>query len=151
MRLGEWLKSYRKNNRMTMQDLADACGFSKAYIGALEKGVNPSTGKPYSPTIQTLTKIAQGTGQDLDSLLKVLDGDQPITISPLNTLDGEEMKLVDSYRILDTEDKNFLWNVIQRLLISNKGIKAKGSIINNNGGSNYGVVGGNFNAGVTIG
>ena len=151
MRLGEWLKSYRKKNHMTMQDLADACGFSKAYIGALEKGINPSTGKPYSPTIQTLTKIAAGTGQDLDALLKSLDGDQPVTISTLNTLDGEEMKLVYSYRELNTDDKNFLWSLIQRLLNSNKEVKAKSSIINNKGGSNYGVVGGNFNAGITIG
>lgn len=71
MKLGAWLKMYRAKHNMSMQELAYACGFSKAYIGALEKGINSSTGKPYSPTIQTFEKIAKGTGQDLDSLLKM--------------------------------------------------------------------------------
>ena len=71
------VKNVSTKHNMTMQDLADACAFSKSYIGALEKGINPSTGKPYSPTIQTFEKIAKGTGQDLNSLLKNLDGDPP--------------------------------------------------------------------------
>ena len=34
-------------------------------------------------------------GQDLDSLLKILDDDQPIIISVKNSLNGEEVKLID--------------------------------------------------------
>lgn len=74
MKLGEWIAIYRARNNLTMQNMADACGFSKAYI-MLEKEINPTTGKPVSSTIQTFEKIARATGQDLDSLLKILDGD----------------------------------------------------------------------------
>ena len=78
-----------------MQNLADACGFSKAYIGMLEKGINSTTSKPVSPTVQTLDKIARGTGQDLDSLLKCLDGDQPVTLStPSKTFSDEQMTIL---------------------------------------------------------
>ena len=144
MRLGEYMKMYRASNKISMKELADSCGFSKAYVGMLEKGINPTTGKPVSPTIQTLEKIARGTGQDLDSLLKILDGGQPVTISRSMPLDSEEIKLVDNYRELNAEDKDFLWSVVRRLCGS-------GVVQNNKINNNYGVVGGNFNSEVTIG
>ena len=81
MKVGEWLKLYREQHNLSMQALADLCGFSKAYINVLEKGVNPKTGKPISPTMQTFEKIACGTKTDVDTLLKILDSDQPITVN----------------------------------------------------------------------
>lgn len=115
MKLGEWLAMYRAKNKLTMQNMADACGFSKAYVAMLEKGINPSTGKPVSPTIQTFEKIARATGQDLDSLLKILDGDQPITINATNSLNGEEMKLVDEFRSLDDNGRQDFWRYLEFL------------------------------------
>ena len=73
MKLGKWLREYWRAHGMTMNDMADACGFSKSYVNLLEKGINPTTQKPVSPTMQTLEKIARATGQDVDSLLKILD------------------------------------------------------------------------------
>ncbi|MCI7540890.1 MAG: hypothetical protein MSA50_09935 [Veillonellaceae bacterium] len=64
-----------------MQRFADMCGFSKAYIGQLEKGINPKTKKPMSPTMQTFTKIANSVGMSVDQLLEKLDDDQPVSIS----------------------------------------------------------------------
>ena len=80
MTLGDWIKKYRAEHHLSMQDMANACGFSKAYIGQLEKGVNPSTGKPISPTLQTFEKIAKAVGLDVDTLIKSLDDNQPVTI-----------------------------------------------------------------------
>ena len=82
MTLGEWIKNYRYTHSLSMQDMADMCGFSKAYIGQLEKGVNPSTGKPISPTIQAFDKIARAVGLDLDAFLKELDDTQLVTLLP---------------------------------------------------------------------
>ena len=53
MTLGEWIKNYRDKHSLSMQEMADMCGFSKAYIGQLEKGINPSTGKPISCLLYT--------------------------------------------------------------------------------------------------
>ena len=116
MKLGDWLKAYRARNNMTMQDLANACGFSKAYIGMLEKGINPTTGKPVSPTIQTLDKIAHGTGQDIDSLLRCLDGDQPVTLttSP-NTLSDEQATVLKIYDELNSDGRRDFWRYIEFL------------------------------------
>ena len=65
----------------------------------LEKGINPSTNKTVSPTMQAFQKIARATGQDVDSLLKILDDEQPITIKPsAKKFSDEETKLIDGYR-----------------------------------------------------
>lgn len=80
MQLGEWIKAYRKAQGLSMQRFADLCGFSKAYIGQLEKGINPKTGKKISPTMQTFTKIANSVGMSVDQLLEKLDDDQPVSI-----------------------------------------------------------------------
>lgn len=82
MKLGEWIKSYRNEHSLSMQEMADMCGFSKAYIGQLEKGINPSTGKPISPTLQTFSKIARAVGLDLDTFLRGLDNNQLVTLPP---------------------------------------------------------------------
>lgn len=116
MKLGNWLKMYRTKHNMTMQDLADACGFSKAYIGMLEKGINPTTGKPVSPTVQTLDKIAHGTGQDLDSLLKCLDGDQPVTLTtPSSNLSEEKATMLKTYDELPDDGRRDFWQYLEFL------------------------------------
>ncbi len=82
MHLGEWIKQYRKEHGISMQVMADITGFSKAYIGMLEKGINPTTGKEISPTMQTFNKIASGVGIDVNILIQKLDEDQPVTVKP---------------------------------------------------------------------
>ena len=53
MKLGEWIRNYRTQHGLSMQKMADLCGFSKAYVGVLEQGINPTNNKPISPTIQS--------------------------------------------------------------------------------------------------
>lgn len=80
MKIGQWIKQYRNERGMSMQEFADACGFSKAYIGLLEKGINPKTNKPMSPTMKAFRKIAAAVNLDVNDLLAALDGSQPITV-----------------------------------------------------------------------
>ena len=85
MQFGEWIKAYRKEQGLSMQNFADLCGFSKVYIGQLEKGINPKTKRPMSPTMQTFTKIATSVGLSVDQLLERLDADQPVSITKAET------------------------------------------------------------------
>lgn len=105
MKLGEWIKQYRAERKLSMQDFADMCGFSKAYIGQLEKGINPSTGKPISPTIQTFNKIAVAVGMDLDKFLNMLDTDQKVTINNFTPTLSERDIQVRLQNILDDMTK----------------------------------------------
>lgn len=119
MKLGEYLKNYRKEHQMTMQELADSCGFSKAYISLLEKGINPTTKKPFSPTLQALNKIARATKQDLDSLLKQLDGEQLVTVKPANyTFSKEEKEVVRGFNSLTADGKNTLMTMLKSLCVT---------------------------------
>lgn len=147
MRLGEWMRAYRKQNNMTMQDMAVACGFSKSYVNMLEKGINPTTNKPVSPTMQIFEKIATATGQDVDTLLRILDDDQPVTINPESirmTINAEESKLINGYRSLDSNKKQTLFNMLA-FLTSPQGATTGSIIQSNNGGNNFLNVGGGTN------
>lgn len=108
MKLPEWIKLYRKEHGLSMQALADMCGFSKAYIGILEKGINPTTKKPISPTMQTLQKIADGIGVDINDFIKLLDADQPITIAPAQStpiLSNHDKLMIEAYQKAKSKDK----------------------------------------------
>ena len=105
LKLGDWVKNYRNEHGLSMQLMADKCGFSKAYIGVLEKGINPKTNKPLSPTMQTFQKIATATNRDLEELMKELDGNQPITVSPAPVESLPELNSKDEREIArDLED-----------------------------------------------
>ena len=80
MKIGEWLKAYREQHGLSMRAMADLCGFSKAYINILEKGVNPKTRKPISPTMQAFEKNARAKKTDIDTLINILDSEQPVTL-----------------------------------------------------------------------
>lgn len=116
MTLGAWLKKYRTEHGLSMQKMADLCGCSKAYVSVLEQEINPTTKKPVSPTIQILEKIATATGQDLDTFIKSLDGDQPITLNSKNrTLNLEETNVLNLYRELDDSNRTLVAQIIMAL------------------------------------
>lgn len=81
MFIGQFIKEYRSNHGLSMQDFADLTGLSKAYIGMLEKIYNPKTNQPISPSLDKLNLIATGIGLSLDDLLKELDGNQPVIVT----------------------------------------------------------------------
>lgn len=80
MLLGTIIKDYRENNNLSMKEFADQCNLSKGYISMLENGVNPRSKKPIAPTIPSLKKIAMGLGLDIDTLLRMMDGEQEISL-----------------------------------------------------------------------
>lgn len=86
-----------------MEAFGKKCGLSRAYISILEKGINPTTGKAFVPTIDTLKRIADSTGADLDSLLKMLDDDQVVVVNrvPSLELSEKEIEHIKKYRQLD--------------------------------------------------
>lgn len=90
MTLGEYLKEYRKRMQLSQRALAMKCSVSHAYIGFLEKGVNPTTGEPLKPSLVNLHKIANGMGIRLDELLSAVD-DMIITLDSGEPVPGERI------------------------------------------------------------
>lgn len=57
MTLGEWIKNYRDKHSLSMQEMADMCGFSKAYIGQLEKELTRQQVSLFPQRFKHLTKL----------------------------------------------------------------------------------------------
>lgn len=75
MNLGELIKVYREENKLTSQELADKCLLSKGYISMLENNFKPSnTGKEITPSIMAIKKLANGMNFDFDYILSLIDG-----------------------------------------------------------------------------
>jgi repressor LexA len=84
MTLGDIIKQYREDNKMSMEDFSKKSTLSKGYISMLENNINPRNNKPIAPTLPSIKKIALGMNTDLDSLLKILDSEQEISLEDEN-------------------------------------------------------------------
>ena len=78
MTLGDFVQTYRAEHHMTMQEFADRCGLSKAYISMLERNRNPKSGKPPIPSLETIRSISAVIGLDFNQVIAALDGDQRV-------------------------------------------------------------------------
>lgn len=120
MTIGEYVKQYRKSQGLSMQAFGEKCNLSRAYISILEKGINPTTGKAFAPTIETLNKIAEVTGVTIDTLLPMLDSNQLVTVNAPSSLSltQQEETHIKKYRQLDADGKervDYVLNMEYRL------------------------------------
>jgi transcriptional regulator with XRE-family HTH domain len=67
--LGEKIKAYRDEHKLSLREFAELCGVSHSYIDKLEKGVDQRSGKPVEPTLDVIEKIASAMGLTLGQLL----------------------------------------------------------------------------------
>ena len=79
MKLGDLIKEYRDSHGLSQRQFANQCDLSNGYISILEKGINPSTGKPVTPTLPQMKKLADGMAITLSELFDKID-DMPIDI-----------------------------------------------------------------------
>lgn len=75
MTLGQIIRAYREENSMSMDNFAKASGLSKGYISQLENNVNPKTGDPPRPSVETIRKAAKGMFMTFDEVMTNLDDD----------------------------------------------------------------------------
>ena len=80
MKLGDLIREHREQHDLSQRQFADKCDLSNGYISILEKGTNPNTGKPVTPTIPQLKKLANGLGMTVMEMLECVD-DMPIDIA----------------------------------------------------------------------
>lgn len=79
MKLGDLIKEYRDSHDLSQRTFATKCELSNGYISMLERGINPSTGKPVVPTLTLLKKLANGMDMTLMSMLDQVD-DMPVDL-----------------------------------------------------------------------
>ena len=81
MFLGDLIKQYRTINKLSLRDFASRCGLSHTYISALEKNIDPRTGKPIAPTLDTVKYVAKGMNTSIEKILKALDEQQEFVVN----------------------------------------------------------------------
>lgn len=103
MTLGDIIKEYRVQNSVTMEYAASLCGITKGYVAMLERNVNPKTGRPVKPTIETILKVCNGLNLDVNEVFDRLDDDYIIAISSANKkLSMDEQRLLSYFRKLNS-------------------------------------------------
>lgn len=58
--LGKFIEHKRRELGLSLRAFAEMCEISHSYLDSLEKGMDARSGKPVSPTIETLQKLASG-------------------------------------------------------------------------------------------
>jgi hypothetical protein len=86
MKLGELLKSYRTEHKLSMDAFCELSDLTKGYISMLEKNEHPKSKKPIVPSYDTIEKIAKGMQISTEDLIDMLDDDQEIQINATPSL-----------------------------------------------------------------
>ncbi len=73
MTIGELIRRYREEHKLTMGEFASLSGLSKGYISMLEKNEHPKTGQPIKPTTKTLLATAQAMHITVPTLMERLN------------------------------------------------------------------------------
>lgn len=82
MKLGDLIIQYRTTHGLSQRKFADICGLSNGYISMIERGFNPKTKKPITPTLPQLKKLADGMNSTIMDIFESVD-DMPIDISEI--------------------------------------------------------------------
>lgn len=80
MKLSDLIIEYRAEHLLSQRQFAARCGLSNGYISMLEKGLNPKTGKPVTPTLHQLKKLADGMSISVSAMLEQID-DMPVDLT----------------------------------------------------------------------
>ena len=115
MTLGQFIIAYRDKHDLSQRRFATLCGVSNGYISLLEKGFNPKTNGPITPTLLQLRKLASGMGMSVSALVEAVD-DMPVDLSALNNdgtpvvpeYDEGTKRLIDAIVALSPEKKKAL-------------------------------------------
>ncbi|MGM9602527.1 MAG: helix-turn-helix domain-containing protein [Faecousia sp.] len=139
MKLVELIKQYRESHNLSQRQFAALCGLSNGYISMLERGENPATGKPITPAMLQLKKLAEGMHISVMELFDLVD-DMPIDISEKTSngknirlaensaalkLNRTETQMIQKFRQLDDRGQAAVLNVLDHEYESLPGEKAK--------------------------
>lgn len=83
MTFGDYIRAYRKKNKLSQREFALKCNLSNGYISMLERGLNPNTKEPITPSLIQLKKLADGMGVTVNDILTEVD-DMPVDIGMNN-------------------------------------------------------------------
>lgn len=127
MTLKELIVSYRSEHSLSQRQFATLCGLSNGYISMLEKGINPNTKLPVTPTLPKLKSLASGMNMTLERLLAAVD-DMPVDLTfdsngnpaPTHTYSQSTQEAVELFEQLDVLDQGKIIGKMEDMLEADK-------------------------------
>lgn len=119
MKLSEIIRAYRKEHELSLRQFAHMCGLSHAVINNIEREKN-SNGDPFTPSFETLQKVASGMGISVNDLLRDME-DMEIYSSDVDEMRDElrnnpELRmLLSASRDLDKDDIKMLIAIAKKI------------------------------------
>jgi transcriptional regulator with XRE-family HTH domain len=98
--LGEKIRRFRKEARLTLDGLADKTGSSKSYIWELENSDNPP-----KPSAEKLQKIAEALGQTVEFFID--------DAGKVSEEDSADRAFYRQYRQMDPDTKKKLQSIVK--------------------------------------
>lgn len=118
MTLGEIIKQYREEQKMSMDAFAKKAGLSKAYISILERNYNPSSKRPPEPTLEAIAAISAAIGSDFNDVIMRLDKKQKIMLPAIPSEEQLDNELVGRLCKLNPDELEKVDAFIQGILAS---------------------------------
>ena len=115
MGIGEYLQEVRNNKGWTIREAARRSGISSSRIEEIEHSRSKATGKPTSPTLDLLRKLANAYDLPLTLLL------EKAGIVPSQLDDHLEIELLQVFRRLSTRNKELGIGLLRTVLTSQTG------------------------------
>lgn len=106
-KLHEMLKSKRKELKLSLREAGNLIGISHSYLSTLEKGFDPRTGSPISPTPETLKLISKAYNIKYEELMKVAGYLKEYSHVTEETFNDEDFKRILPF-IIDYLNKNIM-------------------------------------------
>ena len=117
-KLGKFVRERRGD--MSLRDFAKQCGdISHTQIDSIERGTDPRTGKPVKPTIETLAKIAKGTGVSISYLAALANNENPeqgYYTDPETAALAQKLKDNPDYKVLFDSTKDMDPETVRKII-----------------------------------
>lgn len=121
MTLGEVIKAYCDEHKMSIRKFAQTTGMTHGYISMLINGRNPKTNVPIVPSIQAYAKIADALHISIKDLFVKID-DSPVSLQSIMESDPEpksgtkDAAFSELFLQLSDENKNRILDLMQVFL-----------------------------------
>lgn len=121
MTLGDVIKEFRELNNLNLEEFGKIANLSKSYISMLENNKDPR-GNPIKPSLETIDKVANAIGVDLDNLVSQIDQDVVVNRkkTPLSDFDSSEEEASTKWKFIrycyehaSQEEKNKVLTILK--------------------------------------
>lgn len=119
MTLGDIIKKYREENKLSQREFARMTGLSNSYISQLEMNTNSKNGLPIKPQLETIKAVADAMHTTVDVIFSQMD-DITIDISkkPTANEDSElDQKIMNLVYQLPDDLKESVYDILQVVVL----------------------------------